>query len=43
MTVAVAAAAALGTAGSAMADEHMTATPQDNHATVVTPQDEHAS
>ncbi|MBA2947111.1 hypothetical protein [Streptomyces himalayensis] len=42
VTVAVAAAAALGTAGTAMADTHITVTPQDNHATVITPQDNHA-
>ncbi|MBA4864878.1 hypothetical protein H1V43_26715 [Streptomyces sp. PSKA54] len=35
VTVAVAAAATLGTAGTALADEHMTAIPQDEHMTSV--------
>ncbi|MGW1027432.1 hypothetical protein ACWD4J_27695 [Streptomyces sp. NPDC002577] len=43
VTVAVAAAAALGTAGPALADDHATVTPQDDHATIVTPLDARAS
>jgi hypothetical protein len=40
VTAAFAAATALGAAGTAMADEHMTVTPLDEHMTV-TPLDEH--
>jgi hypothetical protein len=41
--VAVAATAVLGMAGTAMADQHATVTPQDQHATIVSPLDQHAT
>lgn len=45
VAAAFAVALGLGSAGTAMADQHATggdATTQDQHATVVTPQDSHA-